>query len=519
MDCMVDLNSERCIAANPRAVAWFWRIVLFVAEAAYMLFELLAARTLAPMLGTTLDVWSAVIGCVLLASAVGNWLGGKYCDKPWLPVAALSFASVLCLLVPLLAGYVPLITSSAANVRWLSALLSSLLLFFLPCVGAGALPPFAMARMHEKSDAFGMAAGGVYAAATLGGLAGTFFGGFWLIPLFGTTVLTICVACVYGLLAVACCFATDTVRGRIGRVWHVLSVGSFVASVVVLCICLTTPVSKASASGVVNFSTDTKYGHVSVYDDIRAEGSMRHLDIDGGFESAMWLGDGLESELVFEYGKQLATLTRPYSMSSDNVVGVLGGGAYQIPKYFLDSTHAQVKVCEIDSGVTDIAREWFMLDDVDARNPGRLSIEDEDARVFVESAEPGSFDVLFNDTFAGRVPARVMATREAALAVKKSLRPGGIYVSNVIGDLSQDGFVMHEIATLSDVFGDVALVWASEMGGGKQIGDRGNWLVIAGDDLGTLMDSVSSRVVDIPSLDGVRVLTDDWCPVEAMAAK
>ena len=492
--------------------AWFWRVAVFLAEAAYMLLELLAARTLAPTFGTTLDVWTSVIGCVLLASAVGNWIGGKLSDRPWLPVLALSLTGVICALVPGFAASAPAVKAFVGGSGTAGALAMSFLLFFLPCIGAGILPPYAMVAASDTTGSVGKAAGGMYAAATLGGLAGTFLGGFWLIPAFGTSLLTYCVALAYGAIAMACWVVASIGGQSPSKRWFGLSVAAIALAVASMA--STTALSGAvSENGPVSFTQDTRYGHVTVYDD----GDLRRMNVDGGFESAMWLGAGRESEPVFEYVRCIEELAEPRLQDDGTSVLCFGGAAYQLPKHLLDNTSATVEVCEIDDGVTEIAREWFALDEVDARNPGRLDVHHVDGRVFVNDAQAGTYDVVVNDTFAGNTPARVLATKEAAEAIRASMKPDGVYLTNIIGDVDNpDAFMRHELATLSEVFDDVVLVNPYKTSGNLG-GTRCNWIVACGDDVRAKLPQ-NAGFHQMPDLDGVEVLTDDWCPVEAITA-
>jgi predicted membrane-bound spermidine synthase len=46
-----------------------------------MVFELSAARLLAPTIGSSMYVWTSVIGIIVLALSVGFWCGGRLADQ------------------------------------------------------------------------------------------------------------------------------------------------------------------------------------------------------------------------------------------------------------------------------------------------------------------------------------------------------------------------------------------------------------------------------------------------------
>lgn len=56
-------------------------VTVFITGACCMILEIIGARMLAPMVGTSTTVWSAVIGIVLGSMAIGNYIGGKISDR------------------------------------------------------------------------------------------------------------------------------------------------------------------------------------------------------------------------------------------------------------------------------------------------------------------------------------------------------------------------------------------------------------------------------------------------------
>ena len=116
----------------------FYLVLSFMEGGAVMAAELLGARMIAPFYGTTLFVWSSVIGVTLAALAVGYFIGGYLAD--WHPRNILLFSvlaagSVLLALMPILAKFV-LEATSGMGIR--TGSLVSALIFLLPplaCLG------------------------------------------------------------------------------------------------------------------------------------------------------------------------------------------------------------------------------------------------------------------------------------------------------------------------------------------------------------------------------------------------
>ena len=56
-------------------------ILAAIAGFVLMVFEIAAARILAPSIGSSTYVWTSVIGVIIMALSVGYWAGGRVADK------------------------------------------------------------------------------------------------------------------------------------------------------------------------------------------------------------------------------------------------------------------------------------------------------------------------------------------------------------------------------------------------------------------------------------------------------
>ena len=93
-------------------------------------------------------------------------------------------------------------------------MLLTILLFFVPSLVLGTIPPVAVKRALTGLDRSGKIVGRMYAASTLGSLAGAFLTGFVLIAHFGTRAIVLCVGLtLIGLGAVAAAVAREAGSG------------------------------------------------------------------------------------------------------------------------------------------------------------------------------------------------------------------------------------------------------------------------------------------------------------------
>ena len=56
-------------------------LVVFLANAALLVLQLVASKLLSPFVGSSLETWTAVIGVFLAGIALGNALGGRLADR------------------------------------------------------------------------------------------------------------------------------------------------------------------------------------------------------------------------------------------------------------------------------------------------------------------------------------------------------------------------------------------------------------------------------------------------------
>jgi hypothetical protein len=75
-------------AAKPTGALWtvarMWPaglVVVFLAAAAVLMLEILAARMLAPYVGVSLNTYTGIIGVVLAGIAAGTWSFGQLVDR------------------------------------------------------------------------------------------------------------------------------------------------------------------------------------------------------------------------------------------------------------------------------------------------------------------------------------------------------------------------------------------------------------------------------------------------------
>jgi len=178
--------------------------VVFFANAALLVLQLVASRLLAPFIGSDLYTWTSIIGVFLAGIALGNAYGGRLADKYPSPrtLAALLFAGALgavwmAAAPPLMQSFyksIPL----GPRIPILSAIL---------CLPAGfvlsLLTPLSIKLGLPDVSRTGRVSGTIFALSTLGCLLGNYVTGFYLVPTFMVNTLVYFAAGTLVLLGVA----------------------------------------------------------------------------------------------------------------------------------------------------------------------------------------------------------------------------------------------------------------------------------------------------------------------------
>ena len=486
-------------------------VVSFICGAAVMVLEMAGARVIAPHLGTSIVVWTALIGVILAAMSLGYWLGGRAGDKnPSARKLGMIIAGGALFVLLAAVAHAPVLNAvaSARLSLHISAIVAAVLLFAAPAVFLGMVSPYIIqVRLLDYDESkTGSVMGRFFALSTIGSIVGTFLGGYWLISWFGTRVILYAVAAVLALAAML-------VMPRRRKIPGALLLG--------LCLGLggynLLAANENLASGIAR---DTRYNHLRVQDGFRGGDPMRFLITDpGSVQSGMLLNN--PDKLAFDYTEHYALAWHILPEAKNFLM--LGGGGYSVPKYLLASKpEAIVDVVEIDPGITQVAKEFFFLKD----NPG-LHIFHEDARVFLNrNAEetPGRYDIIMGDTFSSNynIPFH-LGTVECAQRIKVLLRDNGVFVCNIISAITGDqGRILRGIhAAFAEVFPQTHIfpVTYPENGSVQQ-----NVMLVA---LKTprpfplawdgTMQAMLSKEWKHPLPSDVPALRDDYAPVERYA--
>jgi MFS family permease len=177
----------------------------FTSSLCIMILELVSSRLVAQHVGSSLTVWTSVIGIILGGICLGNVLGGRLSDRvdPRRAVGPL-FALGACLTLTTLwiNAQIGRILPQPDQMNWeLRTVLVVLIDFLIPATVLGMVGPVVAKIAVEQARRAGSAIGDVYFWGAVGSIVGTLVCGFALQYYFSTSTIVLLVAAALSLLA------------------------------------------------------------------------------------------------------------------------------------------------------------------------------------------------------------------------------------------------------------------------------------------------------------------------------
>jgi spermidine synthase len=479
--------------------------LVFSSGAAVMGLEMSASRLISPYFGSTLSVWTSLIGLVLVFLTAGYYLGGAMADR-------YPSRQVLGLMV-LVAGLVTLVLPTVSNpvlrAAWSAvpedvlygSLLGTFALFSLPTLLLGCVCPFAMKLSISDLGRTGRTSGHIYAVSALGSVVGTFLPALVMIQRLGVRRSIMAFGC---LLVVAALLL-------LARARFVPAAGAMLLLWAPLPPML--PIAHAVAE------RESPYNYLQVL----AMGEARLLIVDWGAFSIYAPGEFRTGE-YYDY-LLLAPLLRgeePAQWLHRALIVGLGAGtaSKQITQAY---GPLEIDGVEIDPEIVKLGREHFAMDEPN------LHVHVTDGRAFLAGAK-ARYDWVIVDAYQGSDIPFHLVTAEFFAALREHMRPEGVLSINVAWWRPEEAELLRRlVATVETAFPKVYVVTgisrqsgAVVLAGGEDASPAnvlGNARAVGHEGLIEIAREVGgegeSRLSSLPGLGPP--LSDDRAPVEEIA--
>jgi MFS family permease len=175
-------------------------LFVFLGGFAVMVLEIIGARYLAKDFGGSFYVWISQIGVILAALSLGYAIGGALADR----FRRAGFLAIPMTVAGLFIWFIPKFTPpmlEAIVMRhpagqdipaiWmkLDPVLGSAVVFFLPCFVLALISPYMVRLAASRLERVGTISGLIYAASTVGSIAGVFVSGYIFIDYLSVTTI------------------------------------------------------------------------------------------------------------------------------------------------------------------------------------------------------------------------------------------------------------------------------------------------------------------------------------------
>ena len=426
--------------------------------------EVVWTRLLGMMLGATVYVFSIILAVFLIGLALGS-AAGSWLLRRINPRLALGWCQILLALAvgwtayaisqelpywPALLNTGPWKTLALNMARCLYAILPPALLW-------GASFPFAFAAAAPSGKESGRLVGGVYAANTLGAIAGALIVSLALVPWIGTQQ-TQRLLVLLSWISAAAVLAPYARRYRSQAVALGLTVSLVVA-------------------GLVAWRVQKIPGELIAYGR-RVQTAMDRSNIlytAEGRNSSVAISIGQDGSLEVDVNGHVEATNEPFDMKLQRMVGHLPALLHPNPKSVLGIGFGagvsagtftrypgiqKITVCEIEPVIPPTTTKYFGQENYRVMLDPRTHIVYDDARHFVRTTTE-KFDIIASDPLDVFVKGTAaLYSKEYFETVKQHLNPGGMFTLYVPLYETDLATIKSEVATFLEVFPH-GTIWAN----------------------------------------------------------
>jgi spermidine synthase len=496
----------------------------FVIGGLIMALEMVGSRFLTPFFGNSVFTWASIISMVLLALAIGYFIGGSLAEKKpqVLSIAYIVLsAAFFTLIIPLyFENLFKFIYKHISDLR-LAGFLGALSILFLPLSLLGIYSPYSVKLGMKYSDSPGKVSGSIYAISTIGSIVGTLGVTFFLIPNIGSKAIAESLSFIAFLSAFSLILLHFKSKNNAQKKAPIILLLTLYLTFFIIVVF--SPEIK-SLSGIkqkknkyIIEETESNYNHIIIKQ--KAEYiSMSFSRFKSKYtESKINIFN--EDELPVSY-TQTMPVSLAYTKNPKKLLMIgLGGG--MITKY-IHKYMPQINITgvELDEKVLLMAKKYFKL-----KEDSNYKVFIKDGRLFLNETK-ATYDIIMVDAYKGGYIPFHLCTYEFYSLLEKHLSDQGVISLNLH---SGSKLYPRIINTLKYVFTNVDLYKSRA---------SSNIIAIAYNAEGITTDTLLKNAeslqknyqfyydiaellklkTSLPSLNKQKILTDDFAPINYLNA-
>ena len=471
--------------------------VVFISGMSVLALEISSSRLLAPYFGTSLFVWTNIIGIILIALSVGYYYGGKMADK--YPKEKILYTTTFLtglyiILIPFISQPILRFSVKAFDIQSIDlfyvSLLSTLVILALPIVILGMVSPFAIRIASKNIGSIGNTSGSIYALSTIGSIIGAFLPALVTIPLVGTKITIMLFGFILALISVLALRNKKLLAAPFVFLLFILLLGSVKPS-----------------QGLI-YEDESIYNYIQVIEE--ADGTRYLVLNEGHAVHSMYNPNSTSVRRYWGYFNLLPLMNK--EAKDVLMIGLAAGTISKQYSYYFPEIEI-IDGVEIDPDIVDVGKEYFDMDEP------KLNIHIKDGRTFLHQTDK-KYDIITVDAYKQPYIPFHLTTEEFFKEVKSHLNEGGVVGINV-ATVSEDSDILKMIInTVTKVYKNVYII---------PVKGAFNFLVVASDydynideietndgNLKAILDEIKARYKKVEYNPNTLVLTDDKAPVEIL---
>ncbi|MEK9822586.1 MAG: fused MFS/spermidine synthase [Gammaproteobacteria bacterium] len=477
-------------------------LLIFMTGAVILGLELAASRYMAPMFGSSLYIWGAILSITLLCLSAGYSLGGRLGVRLAAPVNRLI---LFALIAATWIGVLPLTQAPIADLGLAAGhrfgpLLVTVLLFALPILLLATATPlvFAANNRGDHGESAPAVMGDLFAISTVGSVVGALVTAYGLIPTLGIRHTLFTLSAILFI----------TISPHLVKGLYLRSAANAILVVALLQFFYEPDPDRGLNPEFKRiYRASSEYSQVSVLEHVSNQ--SRVLLLNG--TSHNWVDGQDRSQSLFNHVRVLQHHVASHPGSKGDAL-VLGLGAGILPKH-LKATGFNVEVVEIDPLVVSAARKYFEFS-------GDIPVHVEDARTFINAQVNAGreYSLIIVDVAGGGSQPGHVFNLEAFSTMQRLLAKDGLLISNQLATRGNgnDEYIRSILATLKVSFPHVHAV---DVYPEEAADSLTNFLVFAstlstGDAVNL---SAYGEAVYNPETSDMRPIDDNWNPTESWA--
>lgn len=374
----------------------------------------MGGKLLSPVFGSSLYIWTSIIGITLFSLTLGYFLGGVLSSKKEKLIilnVLFSVSAIYAILMPVISQL--FFTRFLETDLFSGCIVMASVLLSCPLICLGATTPVIIQFYNQDILSSGKIAGRFYAVSTIGGVFTIFLLGFYIIPLYGITVPLY----VSGLIMLSSTLLIKGLNYKIRIPFFLI----FIAISVRLLLLINE--KKESSSFKDIYESEGIMGQLKVVDYVNRDGVLNRALLTNNSAQSIITKTNVTAVSQYNYVHFISAISTLKPENSNVLLLGMAGGSLV---YELQKLGFNIDIVDIDERMFYIAQRYFYF------QKNKTKTYTDDARHFIRTAKK-KYDIVIIDISSSEVQPSYLYTQESFSEIKNTLTHNGLFFINFQG--------------------------------------------------------------------------------------